>query len=171
MRTRRTLAVKVPAGIDDGTRIQLSGEGEVGPGGGPAGDLYVEVATNPHPVFQRRGDDLHCSVALPMTAAALGTTLKLETLDGTEDVPIPRGTQPGHMVTLRARGVPHLRGTGRGDLLVHVDVQTPTRLDPAQEALLRQFAGMRGEEHPENNFGRPESQGLFSRIKDAFAGR
>jgi molecular chaperone DnaJ len=171
VRTRRTLAVKVPAGIDDGTRIQLSGEGEVGPGGGPAGDLYVEVATNPHPVFQRRGDDLHCSVALPMTAAALGTTLKLETLDGTEDVPIPRGTQPGHMVTLRARGVPHLRGTGRGDLLVHVDVQTPTRLDPAQEALLRQFAGMRGEEHPESTFGRPESQGLFSRIKDAFAGR
>jgi molecular chaperone DnaJ len=171
VRTRRTLAVKIPAGIDDGTRIQLSGEGEVGPGGGPAGDLYVEIATNPHPVFQRRGDDLHCSVALPMTAAALGTTLQLETLDGQVDVPIARGTQPGHMVTLRARGVPHLRGSGRGDLLVHVDVQTPTRIDAAQEDLLRQLARLRGEERPESTFARPESQGLFSRIKDAFAGR
>lgn len=171
VRTRRTLKVKVPAGIDDGTRIQLSGEGEVGPGGGPAGDLYVEVATRPHPVFQRRGDDLHCSVALPMTAAALGTVLTLETLDGPEDVEIRRGTQPGHVVTLKARGVPHLRATGRGDLFVHVDVQTPTRLDPRQEELLRELAALRSEERVETTFERPEQQGLFSRIKDAFSGR
>jgi molecular chaperone DnaJ len=171
VRTRRTLKVKIPAGIDDGTRIQLSGEGEVGPGGGPAGDLYVEVATRPHPVFQRRGDDLHCSVALPMTAAALGTVLKLETLDGAEDVEIRRGTQPGHVVTLRGRGIPHLRGTGRGDLLIHVDVQTPTRLDPRQEELLRQLAAVRGEEHVETSFERPEKEGLFTRIRDAFSGR
>ena len=171
VRTRRTLKVKVPAGIDDGTRIQLSGEGEVGPGGGPAGDLYVEVSTRPHPVFQRRGDDLHCSIALPMTVAALGTVLSLETLDGVEDVEIRRGTQPGHVVTLKARGVPHLRGTGRGDLLVHVDVQTPTRLDPRQEEILRELAAVRGEEHVETAFERPEQQGLFSRIKDAFSGR
>jgi molecular chaperone DnaJ len=171
VRTRRTLKVKIPAGIDDGTRIQLSGEGEVGPGGGPAGDLYVEVSTRAHAVFQRNGDDLHCSIALPMTVAALGTVLKLETLDGTEDVEIRPGTQPGHVVTLKARGVPHLRSSGRGDLLVHIDVQTPTRLDPRQEELLREFASIRGEETVSTSFTRPEKEGLFSRIKDAFSAK
>jgi molecular chaperone DnaJ len=171
VRTRRTLKVKIPAGIDDGTRIQLSGEGEVGPGGGPAGDLYVEVSTRPHAVFQRQGDDLHCSIALPMTVAALGTVLKLETLDGTEDVEIRPGTQPGHVVTLRARGVTHLRSSGRGDLLVHIDVQTPTRLDPRQQELLREFAAIRGEETVSTTFTRPEKEGLFTRIKDAFSAK
>jgi molecular chaperone DnaJ len=171
VRTRRTLKVKIPAGIDDGTRIQLSGEGEVGPGGGPAGDLYVEVSTRAHAVFQRQGDDLHCSIALPMTVAALGTVLKLETLDGTEDVEIRPGTQPGHVVTLRARGVPHLRSSGRGDLLVHIDVQTPTRLDPRQQELLREFAAIRGEETVSTTFTRPEKEGLFTRIKDAFSAK
>ncbi|MGV1003440.1 MAG: molecular chaperone DnaJ [Candidatus Nanopelagicales bacterium] len=169
VRTRRDLAVKIPAGIDDGTRIQLSGEGEVGPGGGPSGDLYVEVSTRPHEVFSRQGDNLHCSVTLPMTAAALGTTLKLATLDGEADVEVNRGTQPGHVVTLKARGVPHLRGTGRGDLLVHVDVQTPTKLDAHQEQLLREFAASRGEEQPSTHFARPDTQGgFFNRIRDAF---
>lgn len=168
VRTRRALKVKIPAGIDDGTRIQLSGQGEVGPGGGPAGDLYVEVATAPHPVFQREGDDLHCSVSLPMTAAAMGTVLELDTLDGIEPVEIRRGTQPGHVVTLRARGIPHLRGTGRGDLHVHVDVLTPTRLDARQEELLRELAALRSEERIESKFERPEKEGLFTRIRDAF---
>jgi molecular chaperone DnaJ len=171
VRTRRTLKVKIPAGIDDGTRIQLSGEGEVGPGGGPAGDLYVEVSTRPHAVFQRNGDDLHCSIALPMTVAALGTVLKLETLDGTEDVEVRAGTQPGHVVTLKARGVPHLRSAGRGDLLIHIDVQTPTKLDPRQEQLLREFASIRGEETVSTTFTRPEKEGLFTRLKDAFSAR
>ncbi len=171
VRTRRSLKVKIPAGIDDGTRIQLSGEGEVGPGGGPAGDLYVEVTTRPHPVFQRRGDDLHCSVTLPMTAAALGTALPLETLDGPEDVEIRRGTQAGHVVTLRARGIPHLRGTGRGDLVVHIDVATPTKLDARQEELLRELAAVRGEEQVESKFQRPEKEGLFTRLKDAFSAK
>ena len=171
MRTRRSLKVKIPAGIDDGTRIQLSGEGEVGPGGGPAGDLYVEVSTRPHPVFQRQGDDLHCSVTLPMTTAALGTVLTLKTLDGSEEVEVRRGTQAGHVVTLRARGVPHLRGSGRGDLHVHVEVATPTHIDERQEELLRQLAEVRGEDRMEGSFERPEQPGLFSRIKDAFSGR
>jgi molecular chaperone DnaJ len=106
-----------------------------------------------------------------MTAAALGTVLKLETLDGAEDVEIRRGTQPGHVVTLRGRGIPHLRGTGRGDLLVHVDVQTPTRLDERQEQLLRDLAAARGEEHVESTFERPEKEGLFTRLKDAFSNK
>ena len=112
VRTRRTLTLKVPAGVDTGTRIQLAGEGEVGQGGGPAGDLYVEVAVRPHQTFQRRGDDLHCTVELPMTAAALGTTLKLDTFDGVNELEIKPGTQSGDAMTVRGLGVTHLRGTG-----------------------------------------------------------
>lgn len=137
VRARRTLTVKIPAGVDNGTRIQLAGEGEVGPGGGPAGDLYVEIAETSHPTFQRRGDDLHCTVTIPMTAAALGTQVPLQTLDGPEEVDIRPGTQSGQSIPLHGRGVTHLRGGGRGDLIVHVEVQTPTKLDPEQEELLR----------------------------------
>ena len=160
VRARRTLTVKVPAGIENGMRIRLTGEGEVGPGGGPAGDLFVEVLAREHPVFTRDGDDLHCRVPLPMTAAALGTNLKLETLDGEEQLDVAPGTQPGEVLTLRARGVPHLRGTGRGDLHVHLDVQTPTRLDGRQEELLRELAALRGEERPG---GSGRGSGLFGR--------
>ncbi len=160
VRARRTLNVKVPAGIENGMRIRLTGEGEVGPGGGPPGDLFVEVLEREHPVFRRDGDDLHCRMPLPMTAAALGTTLKLETLDGEEQLEIAPGTQPDEVLTLRARGVPHLRGTGRGDLHVHLDVQVPTRLDARQEELLRDLAALRGEERPGSS-GR--GSGLFRR--------
>ena len=170
VRTRRSLTVKVPAGVDSGTRIQLSGQGEVGPGAGPAGDLYVDILELAHPRFQRRGDDLHCTVSLPMTAAALGTSVDLETLDGQEAIAIRPGTQSGQIVTLTARGVTHLRGHGRGDLLVHVEVQTPTKLDAAQEELLRQLASLRDEEQPEGQFS-PGQQGFFSRLRDAFNGR
>jgi len=148
VRARRTLQVKIPAGIESGMRIRLTGEGEVGPGGGPSGDLFVEVVEREHEVFTRDGDDLHCRLPLPMTAAALGTTLKLETLDGQEQLDIAPGTQPDEVLTLRARGVPHLRGTGRGDLFAHLDVQVPTRLDARQEELLRELAALRDEERP-----------------------
>ena len=148
VRARRTLTVKVPAGVESGMRIRLSGEGEVGPGGGPAGDLYVEIVEKPHPVFTRDGDDLHCTVTLPMTAAALGTCVPLTTLDGDEELDIAAGTQPDAVITLRARGVPHLRASGRGDLHVHLQVQVPTRLDTKQEELLRDLARLRGEERP-----------------------
>jgi molecular chaperone DnaJ len=170
VRTRSTLQVPVPAGVDTGTRIQLAGEGEVGPGGGPPGDLYVEIVERPHPLFSRRGDDLHCTVQLPMTAAALGTVLDLETLDGPEQLDVRPGTQAGQVISLRGRGVTHLRGGGRGDLVVHVDVQTPVNLDDEQEELLRQLARMRDEERPAGQFA-PGQQGLFSRIRDAFGGR
>jgi molecular chaperone DnaJ len=150
-------------------RIRLSGEGEVGPGGGPPGDLFVEVHQKPHPVFRREGDDLHCTLTLPMTAAALGSTLPLVTLDGEEALDIPPGTQPYEVISLRARGVPHLRGTGRGTLHVHLDVQVPTKLDEEQVELLRRLAVLRGEEHP--GASRAGGGGLFGRLKDALDGR
>lgn len=184
VRTRRTITVKVPAGVDTGTRIQLTGEAETGPGGGPSGDLYVEVVESAHPVFQRRGDDLHCTISLPMTQAALGTTVALETIDVDDDhgrlvvpIDIPAGTQPGHVITLRAKGVPHLRGSGRGDLHVHIEVMTPSRLSDEQRTLLEQLAAERGEmgaarilstdDVDEQN----QSGSFFSRIRDAFAGK
>jgi molecular chaperone DnaJ len=169
VRARRTIPVKIPAGVEDGMRIRLTGHGEVGPGGGPAGDLYVEVHERPHPVFTRDGEDLHCRVTLPMTAAALGTTLNLSTLEGETELDIRPGTQSGSVLSLRGQGAPRLRATGRGNLLVHVDVATPTRLDPEQEKLLRELAAMRGEDQPGTHH--PTPGGLFSRVRDAFNGR
>ncbi len=167
VRTRRTLTVKVPAGVDTGTRIQLTGEGEVGPGNGPAGDLYVEIVEQADEVFERHGDDLHCTVTIPMTAAALGTNVTLETLDGPELIEIRAGTQSGSTRTLRGKGVSHLRASGRGDLHVHIAVATPTKLDGEQQELLRQFAVLRGEENPVGQVAHGQS-GLFSRLRDAF---
>ncbi len=170
VRTRRTLTLKVPAGVDTGTRIQLAGEGEVGAGGGPAGDLYVEVAVRPHPTYTRRGDDLHCTVELPMTAAALGTVIDLDTFDGPRPLDVRSGTQPGDVVTMRGLGVTHLRGTGRGDLLVHAAVATPTRLSDEQEQLLRRLAALRGEERPVGRLAEEDDKGLLGKLRDAFKG-
>jgi molecular chaperone DnaJ len=170
VRSRRSLTIKVPPGVETGTRIQLSGQGEIGPGGGPAGDLYVEIIERQHPVFTRQGDNLHCTVEVPMTAAALGTTIKLETLDGTDDFDVRSGAQSGEVSTLRGLGVTHLRGGGRGDLLVHLAVQTPTKLDDEQEALLRQLAALRGEERPSGRMA-PAHSSVFSKLRDRFAGR
>ncbi len=163
VRARRTITVDVPAGIEDGMRIRLTGQGEVGPGGGPAGDLYVEVTELPHEMFTRDGADLHCTVTLPMTAAALGTTLPLATLDSEEKVEVRPGTQSGTVLTLRGRGVPKLRSSSRGDLFVHVEVRTPSRLDEEQERLLRQLAALRGEDVAEH-----ARSGLFGKMRDAF---
>jgi molecular chaperone DnaJ len=166
VRTRRTLTVKIPAGVEDGMRIRLAQQGEVGPGGGPAGDLYVEIAERPHDVYSRKEDDLHCRVTVPMTAAALGTRLTIKTLDGEETVEVRAGTQPGSTLRIRDKGVPHLRGNGRGDLFVHLDVRTPSKLDAEQERLLRDFARSRGEEVAELS----KHGGFFSRMRDAFNG-
>jgi molecular chaperone DnaJ len=170
VRTRRTIKVRIPAGVEDGTHIQLAGEGEVGPGGGPPGDLFLEIVQRPHAIFERQGDDLHCTVTIPMTAAALGASLKIETLDGTRDVDIRPGTQSGQVIPLYALGVKHLSSSGRGDLLIHVTVETPAKLDDEQEALLRQLATLRGEEAAPGRFA-PGQQGFFSRLRDAFNGR
>jgi molecular chaperone DnaJ len=179
VRARRSLTVKIPAGVDNGTRVQLAGQGEVGAGGGPPGDLYVEVQVAQHPVFTREGTTLRCEVSLPMTAAALGTTLTLPTLEadmesgagsGVEtgfELEIRAGTQSGSEHVLRGRGVPGLRG-GRGDLVVTVIVDTPTRLDPRQEELLRELAAIRGEEKPDGNLSPGGRSSVFGRIRDAF---
>ncbi len=149
VRGRRTLNIKVPAGIEDEMRIRLNGEGEVGPSGGPPGDLYLEIHERQHPKFEREGDDLHVQLTIPMTTAVLGATVPLETLDSTEELTIKAGTQPGATVTLNARGVPHLRRTGRGDMYVHVNVEIPARIDAEQEKLVRELAALRGEERAE----------------------
>ncbi len=174
VRSRRTLTVKIPAGVDTGTRVQLAEQGEVGPGGGPAGDLYVEIQVAPHPTFVRHGNDLHCTVTLPMSAAALGTTLTLPTLEadvengagsGVEtsfELEIGAGTQSGTEQVLRGRGVPGLRG-GRGDLVVTTIVETPTRLDARQEELLRELAALRGEEQPTGQV-KAQQKGVFGRL-------
>ncbi|WP_156250336.1 molecular chaperone DnaJ [Pseudactinotalea terrae] len=170
VRSRRTITVNVPAGVDTGTRIKLSGQGEVGPGGGPAGDLYVEVRERKHPIFTRRGDDIHCTVELPMTAAALGTVVAMETLDGEQEVDIRPGTQPEDIVTLRGLGIGHLQAGGRGDLHVHVKVSVPTELTPEQDRLMRELAAERGEERPQARIS-PVKNSVLRKLRDTFAGR
>ncbi|MGH3433200.1 MAG: molecular chaperone DnaJ, partial [Thermocrispum sp.] len=145
VRSRRTVSAKIPGGVGDGMRIRLSGQGEVGAGGGPAGDLYVEVDEAPHEVFLRQGNDLHCHVRIPMTTAALGATVPLETLiDGEHDLRLEPGTQPETELVMPGKGMPKLRSSGRaegrGDLHVHIDVLVPTKLDDEQRTLLQELA-------------------------------
>jgi molecular chaperone DnaJ len=170
VRTRRTIKVRIPAGVEDGTHIQLAGEGETGPGGGPPGDLFLEIVQRPHAIFERQGDDLHCTVTIPMVAAALGATLQVETLDGPADIDVRPGTQSGQAISLYGQGTERLNSSGRGDLIIHVTVETPAKLEPEQEELLREFAKLRGEEAPPGKFA-PGQQGFFSRLRDAFNGR
>ena len=174
VRSRRKVTVQVPPGVGDGMRIRMAGQGEVGPGGGPAGDLYVEVSEARHEYFVRDGVDLHAHVALPMTAAALGATIPQRTLEGEEELHVEAGTQPGTVHTLRGKGMPRLRSSGRtdgrGDLLVHLDVQVPDKLDARQTELLRELAALRGEEQPELSAARSNG-GLFGRRRSAGRGR
>ncbi len=175
VRSRRSLTVKIPAGVDNGTRVQLSEQGEVGPGGGPAGDLYVEIHVAQHPTFRRNGTDLHATVSVPMTAAALGTVLTLPTLESdlgeegeqTFTLDVHPGTQSGQTSTLRGLGVPGLRNPARGDLVVTVVVETPTKLDARQEELLRELAKLRDEENVAHGL-KPQHKSVFNRFRDAF---
>jgi molecular chaperone DnaJ len=164
VRARRTKTIDVPAGIEDGMRIRLAGQGEIGPGGGPPGDLYIEISEQPHETFTRDGADLHCTIGVPMTSAALGSDLVLTTLDDEEKIEVRPGTQSGAVLHLRGKGVPRLRSTARGDLYVHVEVRTPTRLDEDQEALLRQLADLRSEDVSVTT----RSGGIFGKVRDAF---
>lgn len=141
----RTYTVEVPAGVDHGATLRLAGRGMAGPQGGPAGDLFVHVRVGSHPRFSRQGYDLVDQLTLSVAQAALGTHLRYETLDGEEDLVVPAGTQHGRVFRLKGRGVPHLEGRGRGDLLVQVAVEVPTDLSREQEELLRRFAELRTE--------------------------
>ncbi|MGK3202694.1 molecular chaperone DnaJ [Amycolatopsis sp. MEPSY49] len=169
IRARRNVTAKIPPGVGDGMRIRLSGQGEVGPGGGPAGDLYVEIDETPHEVFVRQGHDLHCNFRIPMTTAALGATVPIATLvDGDYELDIEPGTQPNAELVLTGKGMPRLRSSGRvdgrGDLHVHIDVQVPTKLDDAQRELLVELAQQRGEEAPTLS-SNGKHGGLFSKLR------
>ncbi|MCH9730133.1 MAG: molecular chaperone DnaJ [Actinomycetia bacterium] len=174
VRARREISVKIPAGVADGMRVRLSAQGEVGPGGGPAGDLYVEVHETPHDVFVRDGDDLHCTISVPMADAALGTSVTVDAiLDGPVNITIGAGTQPGSITVLRGHGMPHLRSGVRGDLHAHIDVMVPTRLDHDDIELLQAFkertkgaAEVRSAQSGNNSHG-----GLFNRLRETFTGR
>lgn len=169
IRARRTVRANIPAGVGDGIRVRLAGQGEVGPGGGSPGDLYVEVRELQHERFTRDGIDLHCTVRVPMTAAALGASLSLDTLDSAEDLDIQAGTQSGTIMTMRGHGMPQLRGTSRGSLFVHIEVTTPTKVDAEQAELLRRLAVLRGEEEPE--LAARGQGGLLGRLRGSFSGR
>ncbi|MBI5089836.1 MAG: molecular chaperone DnaJ [Actinobacteria bacterium] len=160
--TEKTYQVDIPAGVDTGSTLRLTGRGAVGPRGGSAGDLYVHIRVAAHERFQRDGDDLVHELPVSIAQAALGTKFTLETLDGEEEVVVPAGTQPGKEFVLRGKGVTHLQGRGRGDIRVRVRVEVPTKLSEAEVDLLRRFAEGRGEHiHSEHGF--------FSRIKSAFS--
>ncbi len=173
VRARREITVKVPAGVGNGMRIRLAAQGEVGPGGGPAGDLYVEVIEQQHEVFVRDGDDLHCTVRVPMVDAALGTSVTLETiLDGPTEIEVDAGTQPGSVTVLRGHGMPKLRSGTRGDLHAHLEVVVPSKLDGKQTKLLEELRRLTERDHAEVvTNGSQHSGGLFSRLRDAFSAR
>ena len=160
--TTRTIDVEVPAGIDDGQRLRLAGRGPAAPRGGIPGDLYVTVRVAAHPDFERRGDDLAHTVRISVAQAALGVVLTVPTLDGTTELDVPAATQPGSVLRVKGEGVPSLRGRSRGDLLVRVDVEVPTRLSEEEAELLRRLAELRGEDVA------PPEKGVFSRLRSAF---
>ena len=161
--TDRTLGVDIPAGLEDGDRIPIRGEGESGRNGAPAGDLYVQIRVAAHELFDRDGRDLTAEVTVPVTQAALGGTLTVPTVDGTEvEVPVPAGTQPGDVLNVRRAGLPVRGGGRRGDLRLAVRVEVPTGLDTEQRRLLEQLAERRGEELASNG------RGLFTRLRGAF---
>src|ERR671914_380100 len=143
--TQQTVSVEVPAGVSDGMDLRIEGGGEDGRGGGPSGDLYLTLAVRPHPVFDRRGQDLVCLLELPMTAAALGAEVEVETLDGPATLKVPPGTRAGSVLRLRGKGLPHVGRRGRGDLLLRVDLDVPLRLARNERELLESLADLRDE--------------------------
>jgi molecular chaperone DnaJ len=158
---KRVLEVKFPAGIDDGAQLRLSNEGNVGAFGGPRGNLYLHVGVKQHKLFQRDADDLIYNLELNIAQAALGGEIDVPTLDDSHSLDVPPGTQSGEVFVLRNKGVPHLRGGGRGDLLVRVQVMTPKNLSPEQRELVRQLAETLGNGNAEDD------KGILGRIRDA----
>jgi molecular chaperone DnaJ len=156
----RTLSVNVPAGVEDGTRIRLAGEGEAGVRGGPPGDLYIFLAVKPHEIFERDGPNLHAHVPVSLTTAALGGEIEVPTIEGARaKIKIPEGTQSGRQFRLRGKGMPILRSTTHGDLYVEVFVETPVNLSKKQKEMLKEFAAESGEHTS------PETHGFFAKVK------
>jgi len=158
-----SILVKVPAGVEQDTRIRYSGEGEAGKFAGPAGDLYVVLSVKAHKFFERDGDDLHCVMPISFPQAALGTELEIQTLEGAATIKVPEGTQSGKAFKLRGKGVPHLNSHGKGDLIVEIRVQTPAKLSKQQKDLLKQLSETMVVENT------PTSRGLFEKVKDIFS--
>lgn len=163
VRARRTLDLNIPAGVEDGLRLQLSGQGEVGFAGGPQGDIYVDIAVRAHEIYSRQGDDLHCTLDVPLHDAVLGNRAKIETFDGEIEIQVEPGSQSGEQIHLKHKGVTHLRGSGRGDLYVTLQVQTPSKLDSKQKEIFRQLAELRKSD--EMKLAK-HSQGQYSKRKN-----
>jgi molecular chaperone DnaJ len=160
---QRTIDAKVPAGVEDGTRIRFAGLGEAGAFGGPAGDLYVVLHVKDHPFFEREDTNLRCVVPISFAQAALGAEIQVPTLDGEYTLKIAEGTQSGTTMRIRGKGVPVLNGHGKGDLLVELRIQTPTKLNKRQRELLQEFgAGT----HVDN---KPQRRTLLGKVKDMFS--
>jgi len=163
VRKEKTLSCNIPAGVEDGTRIRLAGEGEAGARGAPPGDLYIFVAVSAHRIFDRDGDNIFCRVPIPMTTAALGGAVEVPTVDGGRArVTIPSGTQSGHQFRLRGKGMTVMRAKGHGDMYIEVQVETPVNLNKEQKEKLREFDGL-------DKGGRttsPESEGFFAKAKE-----
>jgi len=158
----KTLSVTIPAGVEDGTRIRLSGEGEAGLNGAPSGDLYIFISVSPHHIFQRESANIYCGVPIPLTTAALGGHIEVPTVDGGRArITIPTGTQSGHQFRLKGKGMSVLRSKERGDMFVQASVETPVNLTNKQKELLKEFESEGGSE--QNN---PESDGFFTKVKD-----
>jgi len=164
---QKTLSVKIPAGVDAGDRVRLSGEGEPGVNGGPAGDLYVQVGIKPHAVFQRDHDDLHCEMPIAITTAALGGEIEIPTLEGSARIRVPAETQTGKTFRLRGKGIKGVRSQAPGDLFCHVAVETPVSLTPRQKELLREFEGISEQDVARHN---PRSRTWYEKVKEFFEG-
>ncbi len=162
LRTQRKLKINIPAGVDNETRLRLAGEGQAGVHGGPPGDLYVFIKVQEHPVFERRDNDLHCTIPVNVAQAVLGIEVLIPTLEGAEPFKIPEGTQSGAKFRLKSRGVPDVNGRGRGDLYVHVLVQIPRKLTREQKKLFEELNASL----PASN--EPAKRGLFDKVKDYF---
>ena len=161
VRARRDIELKIPAGVEDGLRLQLAGSGEVGFGGGPSGDLYVDISLAPHQYFSRNGDELICELEVPLHDAVLGTMVKIVTFDGEVELQVPAGSQTGDVIPVKGKGFGRLRQSGRGDLLVTIQVKIPSKLDSKQKELFRTLAGYR----------KADSAGLVARKSGSFQGR
>lgn len=162
VKAERTLTVKIPAGVETGTRLKLGGEGEAGVRGGPPGDLYVVLTVRPHPIFVRHGDDIYCEIPIGFTQAALGAQIEVPTITGRTSLKIPAGTQTGAEFRVKGKGFPNARGYGQGDLVARIFVEVPTHLNAKQRELLEQFARL------ENEAGNPLVQGFWEKVKGLF---